>query len=161
MKVLELNEKNFSEFGSVLKIDEKFCFERFNSFNCYLFDSMKSNNDILIIMLEVFKELKEVEQLERHHLTEEVIMPIKGKAELYVANPNKSILTIDDISVFNIEPGFGVKLYKNVWHAIPNKKSKEVFLCLILKTKTTDEDLYYAKLSRSVSNSVETNKSSK
>ncbi|MCL5987049.1 MAG: ureidoglycolate lyase [Actinobacteria bacterium] len=145
MKTLELNANNFKEFGNIIEVDDKFCLASMDNFKYYLIDSMKSDCEVTIGLLEAFKKVEGIKQLERHHLTEEVILPIKGKALLHLAGPDKSSLAMDDILTFEIEPGTGVKLYKDVWHAIPVIESEELFLCLILKTKTSEEDLYFTE----------------
>jgi ureidoglycolate hydrolase len=145
MKALELSVSNFGKFGNIIEVDDKFCIARVDNFKYYLIDSMKSDGEITIGLLEVIKKIEGIKQLERHHLTEEVIMPLKGEALLHLASPHKSSLTMDDILTFKIEPGVGVKLYKDVWHAIPVTESDRHFLCLILKTKTSEEDLYFTE----------------
>jgi ureidoglycolate hydrolase len=145
MMKCELNKGNFKKFGSIIKVDEKFCIAKLDNFKYYLIDSMKESSEITIGLLEVVKKVKEIGKLERHHLTEEVILPIKGKALLHLADPEKLSVAVNDISTFKIEPGVGVKLYKDVWHAIPVIESEKSFLCLILKSKTLDEDLYFTE----------------
>ena len=141
----ELNKGNFKKFGSIIEVDEKFCIAKFDNFKYYLIDSMKGSSEITIGLLEVVKKVKEIGKLERHHLTEEVILPIKGEALLHLADPEKLSVAVNDISTFKIEPGIGVKLYKDVWHAIPVIESEKSFLCLILKSQTPDEDLYFTE----------------
>lgn len=142
----ELNERNFKKFGTIIEINKKFCIAELDNFKYYLIDSMKSSAETTIGLLEVFKKVIEFGQLERHHASEEVILPIKGRALLHLADPGKSSVALSDISIFKIEPGTGVKLYKDVWHAIPVIESEKPFLCLILKSKTTDEDLYFTEV---------------
>jgi ureidoglycolate hydrolase len=141
----ELNDSNFKKFGNILKVDEKLCIAKLDNFNYYLIDSMNGNPEVTIGLLEVVKKIKGIGKLERHHLTEEVILPIRGKAILHLADPGKLSVAVNDISTFKIEPGTGVKLYKDVWHTIPVIESDKSFLCLILKSKTSDEDLYFTE----------------
>jgi len=145
MRVLELTESNLKGLGNIIKMDEKFCLANLDHFKYYLIDSMKSDGEITIGLLETFKKVEGIKELERHHLTEEVILSIKGKALLHLAGPAKSSPSLNDILTFKIEPGTGVKLYKDVWHAIPAIESDEPFLCLILKAKTSEEDNYFTK----------------
>ena len=72
-------------------------------------------------------------------------MPLKGEALIHLAEPDKLSLTVDDITTFKIEPGYGIKLFKDVWHTIPVIESNKTFLCLILKNKTEKEDLYFTE----------------
>ena len=145
MKVLELTESNFKGLGNIIEVDDKFCLASLDNFKYYLIDSMKSDGEITIGLLEVFKKVEGFGQLERHHLTEEVILPIKGNALLHLAGHDKPSPLMEDILTFEIEPGTGVKLYKDVWHAIPAIESEELFLCLILKAKTSEEDNYFTE----------------
>lgn len=146
MKTLELNTSNFKKFGNIIKIDKKFYTTGMDNFNYYLIDSMKSDGEITIGLLEVIKKVEKTKQFEIHHLTEEVILPIKGEALLHLVSPDNLSPVIDDIVTFKIEPGVGVKLYKDVWHAIPAIESDRLFLCAILKKKTSKEDLNLTEL---------------
>jgi ureidoglycolate hydrolase len=145
MRAMELNKQNFKKFGNIIAVDEKLCIAKLENFKYYLIDSMKSDSEITIGLLEVIKKINGTGPFERHHLTEEVILPLKGDALLHLAESEKSSLTSNDIATFRINPGVGVKLYKDVWHAIPVIESSKSFLCLILKNKTEEEDLYFAE----------------
>jgi ureidoglycolate hydrolase len=146
MRVLELNEKNFNEFGIIIKRNVKHLIVNEESFRYYLVSAMKESNEISIGILEVTEEAKEVTTMERHKFTEEAILPFRGRALLYLASRNKMSLSENDIVAFEIEPGIGVKLYRNVWHAIPIKKSKGTFFCGILKAMASEEDLIFTKV---------------
>jgi ureidoglycolate hydrolase len=145
MKITKLNKKNFEKFGNIIKTDENFCIAKFENFKYYLIDEMGSGSGTTIGLLEAIKKIDGTGQFERHHFTEEVIMPLKGEALIHLAEPDKLSLTVDDITTFKIEPGYGIKLFKDVWHTIPVIESNKTFLCLILKNKTEKEDLYFTE----------------
>ena len=145
MEIWELNEENFREFGSIIKPDERFC-TKVDNFNYYSSDLIDTSKGIDTGFLEVFDKVKAVKKFEKHDIAEEVILPLKGSALLYLACTGKRSLEQKDIRTFEIRPGKGVRLKRGVWHAIPAIMSDEVFLCIILKTKTNGEDVNYTEL---------------
>jgi len=145
MKVTKLNKQNFEKFGNIITIDEKFRTAELDNFKYYLIDTMEGGSETTIGLLEVLKKINGTGQFERHHLIEEVILPIKGEALIHLAEPKKSSLTVNDITTFRIKPGLGIKLFKDVWHTIPVIESNKTFLCLILKNKTEKEDSYFTE----------------
>jgi len=145
MEIKEFNKQNLKKFGNIIDIDEELCEAKMDNFKYYLTGIMKNEAGITIGLLDVIKKVNGTGSFERHHFTEEVIMPLKGEALLHLAEPEKSSLIINDISTFRIKPGTGVKLYKDVWHAIPVIESDKHFLCLILKNKTEEEDVEFTE----------------
>jgi len=146
MNTLKLNERNFKEFGKIIKVSKRLCKSRLDNFNYYSAGLIKCDSGIEIGLLEIFKKTGMVIKFERHHYTEEVIMPLEGKVKIHLAGPEKLSLRKDDIKTFIVEPGIGVKLRRDVWHAIPEILSEEKSLCLILKEKTIKDDLYFTEL---------------
>ena len=145
MKTLEINEENFKEFGSILKPDSRSC-EKIDNFNYYFLNIINSAEGIEGGFLEVVEKIDIVKTFEKHELSEEVIVPLKGKALLYLAGKEKKSLREGDIKVFEILPGIGVRLNSGVWHAIPVLKSNEKFLCMIIKAKILIADVYFTEL---------------
>jgi len=146
MNTLKLNERNFREFGNIIKVSSRLCKSRLDNFNYYSAGLIKCDSGIEIGLLEIFKKTEIVKKFERHHYTEEVIMPLKGKVKIHLASPEKLSLKKDDIRTFIVEPGIGVKLSRDVWHAIPELLSNEKSLCLILKEKEAEDDLHFTEL---------------
>ena len=145
MKIAKLDKKNFEKFGNIIETDKNFCIAKFENFKYYLIDEMEGGSETTIGLLEVIKKINGTGQFERHHFTEEVIVPIKGEALIHLAEHDKPLLTVDDITTFRIKPGYGIKLFKDVWHTIPVIESNKTFLCLILKNKTEKEDSYFTE----------------
>ena len=145
MKTWDLNEENFKEFGSILKPDRRSCV-KIDNFNYYSSDIINSTEGIEGGFLEVVEKIEKVKTFKKHNLSEEVIVPLKGKALLYLASNGKKLLRKSDIKIFEIQPGIGIRLNSGVWHAIPVLKSNEIFLCMIIKIKISKKDVFFAEL---------------
>jgi len=145
MEIFDLTEGNFKEYGSILRPETNFC-ERAGSFNYYPSNIIDAPGGIEGGFLEVIEKVENVKKFERHNKAEEVIMPLKGSALLYIAGRDDTLIKEKDIKIFNIQPGIGVRLNRGVWHAIPVLESCDLFLCLILKTKNNEDDTEYTEL---------------
>jgi ureidoglycolate lyase len=73
---------------------------------------------------------------ERHHRSEEMVIPLGGELHVYVAAPEP-----EDFRVFRVRPGQAVILGKGVWHGAPlARRPASAIVLLAERTGELDTD---------------------
>jgi ureidoglycolate lyase len=147
LKVMNLTEDNFKEFGSIISIknrrpdveDQKFgWYEKLGFF--------KETQNISLNILKAKKREFEIDKLEYHKETPEAIIPIGGERVVVVVAPEGD-LDESKIKAFYINKNEGVMLNKGVRHFIPYPLEVDTECLIVFKHGTGVDDLVYEQLS--------------
>lgn len=147
LKVMNLTEDNFKEFGSIISIknrrpdveDQKFgWYEKLGFF--------KETQNISLNILKAKKREFEIDKLEYHKETSEAIIPMGGESVVVVVAPEGD-LDESKIKAFYINKNEEVMLDKGVRHFIPYPLEVDTECLIVFKLGTGADDLIYEQLS--------------
>lgn len=99
--------------------------------------------DYSINVLSCKKRSFEVEKLERHKNTKEIIVPIDGNVLIPLAIGDDC----QDRLTFSLSQGQALELNESVWHFIPYPQEKDVNCLVIFKQNTGLNDIEFKQLS--------------
>ena len=72
---------------------------------------------------------------ERHHRSEEMVVPVRGELLLYAGAPEP-----DDFHIFRVRPGQAAILAKGVWHGAPLATAAPASAIVLLAERTGELD---------------------
>ena len=147
-EVLEPNDDNFSEFGAVITKynreydQQKEDYKWWSKLACFECDAVITFN-----VLEINYRKFELDQLERHIDTKEVIIPLGGN-EILVPVAPKGELDESSIRIFKIGKHEGLVLNAGVYHFLPFAVKESANCIIAFKNDTEICDLAFFPLSR-------------
>jgi ureidoglycolate lyase len=147
LKVMNLTEDNFKEFGSVINIKNKRPDDGDQNFEWYeKLGSFKETQNISLNILKAKKRKFEIDKLEYHNETPEAVIPMGGESVVIVVAPEGD-LDESKIKAFYINKNEGVMLNKGVRHFIPYPLEADAECLIVFKHGTGANDLIYEQLS--------------
>lgn len=97
-----------------------------------------SAGEVEVLWVNYRNNDKTIGTLERHLLTDQAVVPLVGAITQIVARPAADgSPDLDSLRAFRVEPGSGVCMRANVWHATRSEAST----CLMLTRRSTTVDL--------------------
>lgn len=147
IKVQKLTPEAFEPFGKILTIEGRQAGGNPLTHQWYpqvtVLDHATSVNLMKVIPHEFV-----LKDFEKHHNTEENLLPIDG--DLIVGLAPAGELTADGVQAFYIPCGCGISLKPHVWHAVPFAVGKEVMSTVIFKNNTSNEDIYFDSIDQEI-----------
>lgn len=148
LKVMNLTEDNFKEFGSVISIKNRKPDDEDQKFGWYeKLGFFKETPNISLNILKAKKRKFEIDKLEYHKETPEAMIPMGGESVVVVVAPEGD-LDESKIKAFYINKNEGVMLDKGVRHFIPYPLEVDTECLIVFKHGTGADDLIYEQLSR-------------
>lgn len=149
IKTTPFTNQSMRPFGKLVELPPKFkaTFTGI-SFNYWKrLGVLRGIEDMEIGLLIVTLTAMQFDQVERHALTPELLIPISGSFTLPVAPPSLMVPDVSDISAFRVRVGTSVLLNPNCWHGMPCCTSGESTILIIFKDNTSQNDLIVERLS--------------
>ena len=147
IKVKKLNKEDFDKFGAFVEApnaEPTFQSGQFAYWKQLLEIRM---GEVEIGMLKVRKYDMQLDRMERHAETAEMLIPVDGSVIIPVAPPSDTTPDPAKAEAFVVNQGQAVILGKNCWHWLPCPMDKlEVTLFVIFKNNTSETDLTVEEL---------------
>jgi len=147
-EVLEPDQENFSEFGTVITKynreynEQKEDYKWWSNLACFECDAA-----ITLNMLEINYRKFELDRMERHLDTKEVMIPLGGN-EILVPVAPKGELDESRIRIFKISSQVGLVLNAGVYHFLPFALKKSADCMIAFRKDTEISDLAFFPLSK-------------
>lgn len=145
IKAVEANEENFKPFGRFVKLNQGDPRTGTGGWMAWTSKEVCMDDIVNIGMCHVKGMPFEVDSMECHHFTEEVLICGDTSLVLAVANtdPQAKGAKPEDIRAFIINPGSFVTLYKGIWHDACRCKDRDSCYYYFLAHSGLEPAIFY------------------
>ena len=148
MKMYELQQETFAEFGKILTLDAVPAVDEHNEFD---FHSTAGNIELAprccTGLLSCRNRERKVVKMECHHGSSEIVVALDGDMILVAAPHDDDLKDNTRVRAFLIKKGQAVAMKPDTWHWIPFPvQAKDCHALILFRDGTGDDDLNFRDL---------------